>query len=661
MQVAPHREQLVTLLCEAAEIEHCLMGSYLYAAFSLKQDEDEGLTAPELQAVRRWRREVIGIATDEMLHLALVNNLLIALGAPPHYRRVNFPIAGGLFPAGIGVALAPLDEATLDHFVYVERPRDVAERDGAGFARPLDPGLARRMLTGRLMGFSEDYGTVGELYETIGASFTLLHQSLGGDALFVGPQDVQLGQEDFRLPGLKRIATLADAHAAIELIVRQGEGSPAELAGSHYARFVAIRSEWQALKAARRGFVPYRPAARNPVMRTPVVADRVQVLAEPASRLLDAGNAAYVLMLRLLCLLSDERLCRAHDRRPLADQTLMLMHLVADIGSLLTRLPAQPGREDVHAGLTFTMPRQGMSWPSRRAAAAVLHEATQALAHRLSEFAAEFPVLQRPAAALLRWEPPGGEPPATVVAAAPPASTAAVSAIPTIAATAPTVEVAVGHSVSLRFDTSRCIHARHCVTGEPEVFLANTPGTWIFPDRATPERLALVAHNCPSGAITYERCDGQPGEAAPRVNLLRVREAGPLAVHADVRLTHADGREESFFRATLCRCGHSSHKPFCDSSHLTAGGGEGGAVPFTASGEAATRPSEPLAVRNGPLQIEPLRNGPLEVHGPLEVCCGTGRTIDRVVTARLCRCGQSRDKPFCDGSHAVVGFVAAGR
>lgn len=217
--------------------------------------------------------------------------------------------------------------------------------------------------------------------------------------------------------------------------------------------------------------------------------------------------------------------------------------------------------------------------------------------------------------------------------------------------------------MTVRFNTKRCIHARHCVTGEPEVFVANKPGEWIYPDRATPERLAIVAHSCPSGAITYERHDDQPGEAMPKVNVVRVRENGPLAVHANVELAHVQGAPETLRRATLCRCGQSNNKPFCDGSHNGVAANEAGATvvqPFVASGEAATRPSEPLPVRDGRLLIEPLRDGPLSLQGNVELCCGTGRTIDRVQATRLCRCGHSNDKPFCDGSHAVFGFVSDG-
>jgi CDGSH-type Zn-finger protein len=67
---------------------------------------------------------------------------------------------------------------------------------------------------------------------------------------------------------------------------------------------------------------------------------------------------------------------------------------------------------------------------------------------------------------------------------------------------------------------------------------------------------------------------------------------------------------------------------------------------------ARTRASEPLAVRGGTLLIAPQTNGPLAVSGSMEVCAGTGRTVDRLRNARPCRCGGSRNKPFCDGTHA---------
>ena len=55
-----------------------------------------------------------------------------------------------------------------------------------------------------------------------------------------------------------------------------------------------------------------------------------------------------------------------------------------------------------------------------------------------------------------------------------------------------------GQDVTIRFDTKRCIHSRHCVLDAPQVFQANTPGRWLHPDAASVEHVVGVAHNCPS-------------------------------------------------------------------------------------------------------------------------------------------------------------------
>jgi CDGSH-type Zn-finger protein len=162
------------------------------------------------------------------------------------------------------------------------------------------------------------------------------------------------------------------------------------------------------------------------------------------------------------------------------------------------------------------------------------------------------------------------------------------------------------------------------------------------------EALVGVAKSCPSGAIRYERHDGGDPESAPEVNQLRIRENGPYAVHAPLVLA---GKDDGF-RATLCRCGHSGNKPWCDGSHATAG--------FVASGEPKSGAVDPLAARDGTLEVTPMINGPLRVRGNLEICAGTGRTVARVTEAKLCRCGHSKNKPFCDLSHVAAGFVADG-
>lgn len=210
------------------------------------------------------------------------------------------------------------------------------------------------------------------------------------------------------------------------------------------------------------------------------------------------------------------------------------------------------------------------------------------------------------------------------------------------------METVRGKSGVIRFDGTRCIHSRNCVLDRPDVFVPNVKGEWIHPDRATPGELAALALNCPSGAIRYEPADGSPGEVAPLVNTVRVRENGPLAIHAPVTMAGVSAG----LRVTLCRCGASARKPYCDGSHAKAG--------FTASGEAPVRESRPLERRDGMLAVEPAADGPLHVCGSLEIVTGTGQTIDRTEECWLCRCGHSRSKPYCDGSHKAAGFRSSG-
>jgi len=206
------------------------------------------------------------------------------------------------------------------------------------------------------------------------------------------------------------------------------------------------------------------------------------------------------------------------------------------------------------------------------------------------------------------------------------------------------IETAEGQALTLTFEAKRCIHARFCVTGAPTVFLANVKGPWLHPDTLDVERLAAIAQECPSGAIRYRRKDGRPDEVAPPVNLAALREGGPYAFRGELRI---DG-EPAGFRATLCRCGASKNKPFCDGSHHEVG--------FAATGEPPSGVTDMLPVRDGVLAIDPQVDGPLKVRGNLEITSGTGRVVARVVSAALCRCGASGSKPFCDGSHVRIGF-----
>jgi CDGSH-type Zn-finger protein/uncharacterized Fe-S cluster protein YjdI len=208
------------------------------------------------------------------------------------------------------------------------------------------------------------------------------------------------------------------------------------------------------------------------------------------------------------------------------------------------------------------------------------------------------------------------------------------------------VEEVRGKHLLLRFEARKCIHSRQCVLARPDVFVPNVSGEWIHPDAVPVDQVVAVAQSCPSGAITFERLDGEAGEIAPGVNTIRVRENGPLAFHGALSIAGTPVG----FRATLCRCGASKRKPYCDGSHAAAG--------FAATGEPASAESAALEARDGAVAIEPTPNGPLKVEGNLELVSGTGRTLLRTTKTFLCRCGASSKKPYCDGTHAKIGFTS---
>src|SRR5690349_17765024 len=245
--VSPSREALLGALYEAAELEHNLMCTYLYAAFSLRSGEAEGLGKTEAAAVARWRQTIIDVAIDEMGHLAAVWNITAALGGSPRFGRGNFPLDPGMLPAGIVVKLAPFNEAVLQHFIFLERPHGSTEQDGEGFTPELQ--FKRGTTRIRLTPMAMDYDTVGTFYAALGENLRKFVGRLGESTAFCGDPTLQLSDAEVSLQGAKPVICLKTALAAFDAIVRQGEGATEATSDSHYQRFLSIREELATLKA----------------------------------------------------------------------------------------------------------------------------------------------------------------------------------------------------------------------------------------------------------------------------------------------------------------------------------------------------------------------------------------------------------------------------
>ena len=645
------REQLIFSLYEAAELEHNLMCTYLYAAFSLKDGEKEGLSVDEAEAVRRWRQAIIDVAIEEMGHLSAVWNITSALGGSPRFGRMNFPLDPGYLPAGIVVKLAPFNTHTLQHFIHLERPVGSDEPDGQGYS--IERNFLRGSETARLTPMPMNYETVGEFYETISRQLKGFSERMGESEAFIGDKTLQLSPNEIDLGGAKPVICLKTALQAFDAIVIQGEGAPGHNDQSHFSKFAAIREELARLTAKNPNFRPAHPAATNPVLRRPPRPEgRVWLEDADAVATVDLANACYGQMLRFL---GYSYIVPNGPEKSLAvDLGIGLMRAATALGEHAARLPAGPSNSECNAGMSFATLRDSAPLPAGAAAWRLFSERLGAFAAAAQKLA-ERSGAERPATAarvllaLAGQAERGAEIYAQGQAGqvAPRPAPSPVAAPGNEATTEDHgIETVAGENVTIDFEGRKCIHARFCVTGAPKVFLANVEGPWIHPNAMDGEKLVAIAEACPSGAIRYRRTDGRPEEAPPPVNLCAIREGGPYAVRGDIVL---DGKRQGF-RMTLCRCGASKNKPFCDGSHHD--------IHFDASGEPkpTDAKTDMLEVRDGPLAIDPQVDGPLRVRGNLEITAGTGSVVARIKGAYLCRCGGSKNKPFCDGTHKVNGF-----
>ena len=382
------REELIYLLSKASELEHGLCCCYLFAAFSLKRSVEEDLTAPELEAVARWERTISAVAVQEMGHLALVSNLLTAVGAAPHLRRPNLPQRSKYYPPSLQMSLRPLDARTLDHFIFIERPEGMNLADAAGFE--IAPDAVVSPVDGIEPGEIE-FASVGELYRDLEQGLKELAARLGEERLFLGPPRAQATPAYFPIANLAPVTDLASAINVIELIVEQGEGLRGDIENSHYARFLGIRAELERLRAARPGFEPARAVLENPYADPPPDCTGYNLIQNPEARSLSTlFNASYALMIELLLRFfahteeSDEELAT------LVRTAVGVMEgVIKPLGPILTSLPAGLDGDTPRAGPSFALYRSIDYLPHRDAAWTLFGERFEELAGFSGRLAAD--------------------------------------------------------------------------------------------------------------------------------------------------------------------------------------------------------------------------------------------------------------------------------
>lgn len=115
-------------------------------------------------------------------------------------------------------------------------------------------------------------------------------------------------------------------------------------------------------------------------------------------------------------------------------------------------------------------------------------------------------------------------------------------------------------------DRSICAHSGICTDNLAAVFrLGAEP--WIDPSGAEAEAIKAIIDRCPSGALAYAE-NGNPTQASGKNDAITLLKDGPIQVDGSVALSSSDDSPYAIpVRCTLCRCGGSRNKPFCDGSH----------------------------------------------------------------------------------------------
>lgn len=129
-------------------------------------------------------------------------------------------------------------------------------------------------------------------------------------------------------------------------------------------------------------------------------------------------------------------------------------------------------------------------------------------------------------------------------------------------------------------------------------------------------------------------------------NELLVTNGGPLKMTGNIKLINEDGSVTNTNSLSLCRCGASKSKPFCDDQHLEIEFFDNGAVQQLSDWMPVTRPQT--------ISVTVVENGPLKFRGYLRIHNKKGQECI-TMSGALCRCGKSTKKPFCDSSQGCTG------
>jgi len=623
------REELISLLSRAAELEHSLACVCLFAAYSLKNDVSErGLTDAQAEMVRGWRRRLASKAVDSMRHLAQLSNLLTAIGVMPNISRPVLFTPPSTASLDSRLTLEPFSQQLLDRLMTYEQL-------GATSGGPV---LAAQV-SSEQQHSQVDSLTISDLYESIAAGFG----SLPAEELFIGPQEAQANPQLLGLGDqLVAVVDLESARVALATITGTGEGGAS---GSAVGVFSTIRMEYlSALEDARQTnqpFEPVRPVATNPGTRLPEeTAGGTRIVDPLTAAVADLFNGAYDIMLLMLRRFFTHTEETDADLEHLARASLRLMTtVIRPLGEALAQMPVEsaslPGRcacapfgddrnipELVHQTAVWALLDERL-WQLARASTNLrvtpglpteIQEATAALQDLTCRFApadgpygvaariAELQQVQaglgctiqselhgpylvtnaetlrnwlgellptRPQMALCRCGESANKPFCDSTHAR-----IGFTAQKDAKRVPDRRDAYVGTAITVLDNRGICAHSGFCTDRLNSVFHVSEE-TFATPNGVRMDEIIRAVRACPSGALSYALggIEIRDGVDPARPPAIEVSKDGPYRVTGNIPLKDGQGHDEprttgaSLEHYSLCRCGHSQNKPFCSGMH----------------------------------------------------------------------------------------------
>jgi len=555
-------DDLRTHLQWAIELEHATIPPYLCALYSIQPGTN-----------RESAETITSVFIEEMLHMTLAANVLNAIGGRPVIDKPDFLARYPTYlPHSADAFLVPLARfapATIEIFLKIEKPEPLgAPPEG------------------------DHFHTIGQFYEAIGQGLRQLCERIGEKEVFCGDPARQVTPAALEYTGSGRVITvtdLASALAAIEEIEEQGEGTtpkevwdgdrdmfhPEREEVAHYFRYREILAG----RAHKRGDTPASGpsgatfevdwTAVHPMRDNPRSADFPE--GSPVRLKMDQFNLLYCDVLRALEQAFNgepERMFRAVSRmREVADLARELMQMPSGDGTttagpsfeyVARPATAEPGTAALRIRVTKNGPYvvEGAVPLARKSIVYSEH-------HEPMGWRKEDEIRAEPPYRLCRCGQSHHKPLCDGTHARAGFDGTETAPVEPSATRRRRVE---GTAIAVTDDGVLCTKAGFCGNRVEKI--------WDMLARSEDSRARFEviqrAGLCPSGRLVAELADGPLEPDLPRA--VAVTKDGPYWVTGAIPVTLSDGRQlEVRNRVELCRCGKSSHKPFCDGTHAAAG------------------------------------------------------------------------------------------